>query len=472
MITLNKMSLSYEEETILSEIDLNINSGECVVICGESGSGKSSLIRVLNGLIPELYEGEINGEGEILGHSLPVENFNEFVKDIGVVFQNPKTQFFMNDVYSELAFSMENFAFKRVEMIKQIAIISETFDLKKYWSNTMFELSGGEKQRIAFASSCMIDHSLFLLDEPSSNLDDKNIQILTDSIQWLKNKKQTIIVAEHRLYYLLPVVDRFILMNEGRIVNEFTKEEFLSKTSDEFNQLGLRSLKETVLSIPDYLKEPDSKEGKSSNSLSCEKIDFGYKKNVTNLQIEKLLFSSNEITGIIGENGSGKTTLSQILTGLLKIKTGNVFYNENKQTAKELIKRSFLVMQDVNLQLFFESVEKEISAKAKRLDIFDEVIAMLDLEKLLDRHPQTLSGGEKQRVAIASAILSGKDIIVMDEPTSGLDLKHMKEVSSVINTMRQFNIIVIIISHDKEFINLTCQRVVELGHGQILCDSI
>ncbi|HCM90854.1 MULTISPECIES: ABC transporter ATP-binding protein [Vagococcus] len=467
MITLNKMSLSYEGDTVLSEIDLNIPAGECVVICGESGSGKSSLIRVLNGLIPELFEGEIKGEGEILGHNLPVKNFNEFVKEIGVVFQNPKTQFFMNDVYSELAFSMENFAFQRVEMIKKIAIISETFDLKKYWSNTMFELSGGEKQRIAFASSCMIDHSLFLLDEPSSNLDDKNIQILTDSIQWLKNKKQTIVVAEHRLYYLLPVVDRFILMDHGRIVGDFTKEEFLKKTMTELNELGLRSLNETSLSISDYPKVSVSKAKEALNNLSCEKIDFGYKKNSTNLRVEKLLFTSNKITGIIGENGSGKTTLSQILTGLIKIKTGTVFYNEKKQTAKELIKRSFLVMQDVNLQLFFESVEKEISAKAKRLDIFDEVVTMLDLEKLLDRHPQTLSGGEKQRVAIASAILSGKEIIVMDEPTSGLDLKHMKEVSCVINSMRKFNIIIIIISHDKEFINLTCQRVVELHDGQL-----
>lgn len=467
MIRLNKVSLSYEEENILKELDLEINDGECVVICGESGSGKSSLIRVLNGLIPELYEGQIEGEGVVLKQTLPIENFNAFVKNIGVVFQNPKTQFFMNDVYSELAFSMENYGFERAEMIEQVDQISGKFDLKKYWSRTMFQLSGGQKQRIAFASACMMAHKLFLLDEPSSNLDEKNIQILTESIQWLKENKQTVLVAEHRLYYLLPVVDRFILMKDGEITGNFTKDEFLEKSLSELNALGLRSLEETKLSISRTSEVVSS----DHNILSCEKITFGYKKKTTDLEIDKLNFDSNEVTGIIGENGSGKTTLSHILTGLLKANSGKIIYNNKEQSAKELIKKSFLVMQDVNLQLFFENVEKEITAKAKRMEIFDEVVTILDLNHLLDRHPQTLSGGEKQRVAIASAILSGKEIIIMDEPTSGLDLKHMKEVSLVIEKMCQFNMLLIIISHDKEFINLTCQRVVELQEGRIVSDS-
>lgn len=458
MISINQGSLGYDGNLILSNLNLDIKKGECVVICGESGSGKSSLIRVLNGLVPELYEGEIKGEFSSLSHLLPTENFNDYVKEIGVVFQNPKTQFFMNDVYSELAFVMENNGYSRKEMVERIEAISKVFHLSNFWSRKMTELSGGEKQRVAFASACMISHKLFLLDEPSSNLDEKNIDILTDYLIWLKNNNQTIVVAEHRLYYLLPIVDRFVLMKSGKIIGDYTKDELLSYSDEELSQLGLRTLRKPLIKLTKKTEAFDNAE----NQLRCENLVYAYKKEEPIIEMNELLIQSNRITGLIGENGAGKTTLSHLLTGLLRPTAGNIFYNNKKQSKKDLIKKSFLVMQDVNFQLFFETVEKEIIAKAKRLDLFETVVTTLQLESLLERHPQTLSGGEKQRVAIASAVLSGKEIIILDEPTSGLDLGHMNEVSQMIKKLNEFNIILLIISHDKEFINLTCQEIIKL----------
>ncbi|MDT2829409.1 ABC transporter ATP-binding protein [Vagococcus carniphilus] len=459
MISISQGSLTYGEKTILSELNLNIKKGECVVVCGESGSGKSSLIRVLNGLVPELYDGQISGEFKSLTHQLPTEQFNDYVKEIGVVFQNPKTQFFMNDVYSELAFVMENYGYSREEMIGRIETISKSFNLSNFWNRKMTELSGGEKQRVAFASACMISHELFLLDEPSSNLDEKNIDILTDYLIWLKNNKQTILIAEHRLYYLLPIVDRFILMKNGRIVGNYTKQELLTYSDQELSCLGLRTLRKPQINLIEKIDTLN----KSTNQLRCENLVYAYQKEKPIIEMSEMLLQSNSVTGLIGENGAGKTTLSHLLTGLLKPTAGSIFYNGKKQSRKDLIKKSFLVMQDVNFQLFFETVEKEITAKAKRLDLFEMVVETLQLDSLLDRHPQTLSGGEKQRVAIASAVLSGKEIIILDEPTSGLDLVHMNEVSLMIKKLNTFDIIFLIISHDKEFINRSCHQIIELS---------
>ena len=461
MIKIEQGALKYGDYEVLSELNVSINPGEFVVVCGASGCGKSSLIRILNGLIPELYEAELSGDFEVLNEKLPTNQFNNFVEKIGVVFQNPKTQFFMNDVYSELGFEMENYGVPHQEMTKQVQKISELFNLESYWSKNMHELSGGEKQRIAFASSCMTEHDLFLLDEPSSNLDEKHIDLISEQLAWLKKEGKTVIVAEHRLYYLMPFADRFLFMNDGRIVHDFSKETIKSLSSEDVTCRGLRSLEKPQLDIL-----PSEESVPSKNNLSCKDISYHYKTG-EGVSINELTFTSNNITGIIGHNGAGKTTFSQLVTGLLKKQSGLIMYNGKSQTAKQLIKKSFMVMQDVNLQLFFETVEKELTSKAKGLDLLDEVVEILQLRDLLHRHPQTLSGGQKQRVAIATAVLSGKEIIVLDEPTSGLDLKHMKEVASVIKVLKKYHVIVLIISHDKEFLNLCCDDVIELESGKI-----
>lgn len=461
MIKIEKGSLSYEEEKVLSDIDLEVKKGEFVVVCGASGCGKSSLIRILNGLIPELYEGELEGDFKVNNELLPTEDFPNFVKEIGVVFQNPKTQFFMNEVISELAFEMENYGVERAEMLKKIDHISEVFELKNYWQKSMHELSGGEKQRIAFASSCMMPHKLFLLDEPSSNLDEKHIDLIQKHLEWLKKEGHTIVVAEHRLYYLVDMADRFIFMKDGRIVHNFTKEMVLNLSKEEVTKRGLRSLEKPKLEIKsdDIFIEENKKE------LIAENISHYYKKDL-GVKVDRVSFSSQKVTGLIGQNGAGKTTFSQLMSGLLKSKTGTITFNGQKQNAKDLLKKSFMVMQDVNLQLFFETVEKEMTAKANRIELFEEVVKILELENLLDRHPQTLSGGQKQRVAIATAVLSGKEIIILDEPTSGLDLRHMVEVAELIKKLKQYQVILIIISHDKEFLSLCCDEVIEIQNNQ------
>lgn len=463
MIDLQDVTFAYEDqETIIQKVDLKVKPGEFIVVCGKSGCGKSTLLRILNGLIPELYPGELTGTGSVLGQELLMKEFNAYVRAIGVVFQNPKTQFFTSDVYSELAFAMENYGVPRNEMIDRIDEITRLFSLEKFLERSMFHLSGGQKQLIAFASASMLKHRLFLLDEPSSNLDEATIKQLKDYLQVLKNQGMTIIVSEHRLYYLTDLADRYLVMDQGRIIESYTSQEMRTKSSSEIQKMGLRSLEQTS-----FKKAVEPAKPEDNLSVTCLGFDFYYRKQPSVLKIPSLTLTSSYITGIIGHNGAGKSTFSKLLSGLIKPKAGVIKMNEKVMRPKELIKESFVVMQDVNLQLFFETVEKEISLNAKNTNDFDKIVTMLNLESLLFRHPQTLSGGEKQRVAIASALLSGKKIIIFDEPTSGLDLMHMQEVSKTIRWLHQENILVLVITHDKEFLSQTCQRVLHFDKGNI-----
>jgi energy-coupling factor transporter ATP-binding protein EcfA2 len=468
MIELKNLSFAYEDQIeILHSVDVTVEEGEFVVICGKSGCGKSTLLRIINGLIPELYSGELKGQGTVLNQPLLTKEFNSYVRDIGVVFQNPKTQFFTSDVYSELAFAMENYGIPKVEMLTRLQEITQQLSLEPFLEKSMFHLSGGQKQLIAFASASMLEHRLFLLDEPSSNLDVETIEQLKSYLKFLKAQGMTIIVSEHRLFYLTDLADRYLMMEDGRIVANWTKAELLAKAPAFLQEQGLRALRQ-----PRLARSSKTPENTGALILECQKLRYHYRKQAAALAIDQLQLSSQYITGIIGKNGAGKSTFSKLLSGLIKPKSGRILLNGQELTAKQLLKESFVVMQDVNLQLFFETVEKEITVKAKNLKAFDKIVQMLHLEPLLDRHPQTLSGGEKQRVAIASALLSGKRIIIFDEPTSGLDLVHMEEVSNTLLWLQQENILVLVITHDKEFLARTCQRVVHIEKGQLKADDL
>ena len=463
IIDLKQLNFAYEnQQKIIDEIDLSVEEGEFIVLCGESGCGKSTLLRILNGLIPELYSGELSAQGQVLDQSFLTKDFTNYVREIGVVFQNPKTQFFTSDVYSELAFAMENYGVPRETMMQRITEITEKLSLTPFIDRSMFHLSGGQKQLIAFASASMLSHRLFLLDEPSSNLDEKTIIELKNYLSLLKQQGMTIIVSEHRLYYLTDLADRYIQMEHGKIIGDYTRKEMLDFSEDQLKKRGLRSLQPTTLN-----KRVDRKKQESSITLTFEQVTFNYRHQSVPLHFSELVLENEAIIGIVGHNGAGKSTFSKLVSGLLKPKKGRILLNQRPVSTKDLIQASFVVMQDVNLQLFFETVEKEIMLNAQNKEVYQQVITMLQLNPLLDRHPQTLSGGEKQRVAIASALLSGKKIIIFDEPTSGLDLQHMEEVSQTIRWLKQNKVLVLVITHDKEFLSQTCQRVLQFDRGKI-----
>lgn len=466
MIEINHVTFSYgdgtEHASGVRDIDLKIEKGQCVVLCGESGCGKTTVTRLINGLIPHYYEGEITGEVWVNGAKVSQQPLYDTAQVVGSVFQNPRSQFFNVDTTSEITFGCENLGMSRQEIESRFARTVKDLRLEKLINRNIFHLSGGEKQKIACGGVAIMEPEVLVLDEPSSNLDASSILDLRNTIALWKAQGKTIVLSEHRLYYLRGIADRFIYMKEGQIVKEYSGEEFQQLTKEERADLGLRTfLLENLQSATTELS--------AKGNMELHRFHFAYKHQPPTLQVGDCNIPANSIVGIIGNNGAGKSTFSRCFCGL-ENGCGEVVWNEKRYRSKDRLNACYMVMQEVNHQLFTESVLDEvlISMEQENQEQAEEILRLLDLTKLAERHPMSLSGGQKQRVAIASAIASKRSILFFDEPTSGLDYKHMKEVANVLQQVQKQGISVYVITHDIELILECCTHMIHFQEGRIV----
>ena len=457
MLTLENLSLFYEQDKkVLDDINLIVADGECVLLTGESGSGKSSIINSINGLAFEYENAKFSGSIKVDNKDLKGMELYEISLMISSVFQNPKTHFFNVDTTLELLFYLENIGLDRKEMESRMEDMLKLFPIKHLLGRSIFDLSGGEKQILCVAACYISGCKIIVLDEPSSNLDDTYIDILKEMLQILKNKGITLIIAEHRIYYLTDLADRIILVRKGELFKELTKDELLNSEK----QLGLRSAIKTVL------KAQNKSVG---NDLNIKKLEYNFKDG-SGLKIEDISFGLGNIYGITGKNGCGKSTFIRVMTGLDDKGKSEITFDGKILNKKDRLKNSSLVMQDVNHQLFTDSVEEEIKLGVKDLsqDRLDKVLYGLELTELKDRHPMSLSGGQKQRVAIASVLCKNSRFIFFDEPTSGMDYKNMIRISKLIKEMSTEDNIIFIVSHDNEFLNETADSILCLEEFKTL----
>ena len=448
MLTLENLSLFYEQDKkVLDDINLIVADGKCVLLTGESGSGKSSIINSINGLAFEYENAKFSGNIKVDNKDLKGMELYEISLMISSVFQNPKTHFFNVDTTLELLFYLENIGLDRKEMESRMEDMLKLFPIKHLLGRSIFDLSGGEKQILCVAACYISGCKIIVLDEPSSNLDDTYIDILKEMLQILKNKGITLIIAEHRIYYLTDLADRIILVRKGELFKELTKDELLNSE----RQLGLRSAIKTNLKAQSKL---------FGNDLNIKKLEYNFKDG-SGLKIEDISFGLGNIYGITGKNGCGKSTFLRVMTGLDDRGKSEITFNGKILNKKDRLKNSSLVMQDVNHQLFTDSVEEEIKLGVKDLsqDRLDKVLFGLELTELKDRHPMSLSGGQKQRVAIASVLCKNSRFIFFDEPTSGMDYKNMIRISKLIKEMSTKDNIIFIVSHDNEFLNETADSI-------------
>ena len=466
MITFKGVDFHYGGENGTGDgvdgIDLTIADGECVVLCGRSGCGKTTLTRLINGLIPHFYEGELIGEVLIGEHNVSQSELSETSRLVGSVFQSPKSQFFNIDTSGELVFGCENIGLSRDEIGKRLDQTVSDLKLTPLMNRNIFELSGGEKQQIACGSVYAAQPQIYVMDEPSSNLDKKAINRIHDIFAKMKANGNTLVISEHRIHYLMDIADRFIYLDDGIITGEYTPDEMRAMTDETLAEMGLR--------CTDIRNIPVNKRTKllQNTAQALDVIDLSCSRgNSRILDIDRILLPENSIVAVVGDNGCGKSTLAEALCGLIP-SDGSVALKGTFLNDKQRQQQCYMVMQDVNRQLFSDSVIEEVMLNAAvSKEEAEKTLAELGLADFAERHPASLSGGQKQRTAIAAALCAGKDIILYDEPTSGLDRTGMQRFGELLNNTRSKVKLSFIITHDPELILHCCTHVLHMDRGRV-----
>ena len=438
MLEFKDVSFTYKNSNnkVLDRVNFKINKGECILLTGVSGSGKSTLIHLMNGLIPTLYEGQL--EGEILFKNKDLKDIESYdiSKNIGYVSQDPRGHFFTTNTTSELVFSMENYGIPLNEMKKKYSELVNLLELEKLVDKNIIYISSGERQKIAIGCSLSLEPEIIILDEPSSNLDFHMTKKLKQLIEKLKTKGYTIIIAEHRMYYIQNLIDRVFVINNGKVI-EKTISDLKSN-----NEVPLRSLDIFNLELENISCK--------NKELLMEINNITYKNILSNITTTVY---KGDVIGLIGKNGVGKTTLLRLLSNIMKP-------NKGKIVGKVV---PFLVMQDMDYQFFTESVESEMKFGSADNDLekINSLLMKLGLIEFKDKIPFELSGGQKQRLLIAISALANVNLLMFDEPTSGLDYVNMTKVSGILKDLSK-NSALIVATHDIEFLYKTCNRVVYL----------
>ncbi len=511
MIEINDLTFYYSDYTkpALLDINLRIEPGEFILVAGSSGSGKSSLCRCLNGLIPHFYGGRMRGEVNVCGKNVVETPTKVMAEYVGLVFQDPENQLLMSEVEREIAFGLENLCYP-VDMInKRVEEALDSVGIAGIRHRHPNELSGGEKQKVAIASNLALHPQVLVLDEPTSELDPKSAEEVINVLERLNDELGlTIVLVEHRLERVVQHVDRIIALGEGRVELDGNPREMLA--TPKFRSLGvglppiislahaLRDRGFNLSSIPltvkegrrmftDFFKKPkkirlDDRKAGGEVKVEFRDVSYTYPNGIDALDNISLKIHAGEFIAVMGRNASGKTTLVKHINGLLKPKKGSVLVsglNTKDVTVAEMADRVGYVFQNPNVHLFADTVEEEIRYVLENLgrqrgeihSKTEDVLGMFSLGDKGGDYPRSLSGGEKQRVALASVFVSEPDILILDEPTRGMDYASKNYLMNLLDGYRGDGKVVVLVSHDIETVAGHVDRIVLMSEGRIVVDD-
>ena len=455
----------------LQDFTLKVRYGECVCVTGPSGCGKTTVTRLANGLIPSFYEGTVAGRIAIMGADTGLWDSGELCRTIDSVFQNPRSQFFNLDTTSELAYGCENLGLPREEIVSRIAAAASVLGIGHLLERDMRDLSGGQRQLLSFGAACAMGAEVLVLDEPTANLDAPATKAVVQALSRLKEQGKTIVVVEHRLHWLDGLADRVVLMRDGGVAGTWQAEEFARIPAEERKRMGLRawSLEEVRPSAP---ANGGSDGGEPEFDVQADGLRAGYGPSRDVLKGVSFSLEGGHAVAVIGRNGAGKTTLARVVCGLTRESYGGISIGARAVPARERPGRAFLVLQEPGYQLFAASVRSEFDVGARGRssraeESAEALIRRFGLTGKEARHPASLSGGEKQRLALAVGVHANARLLILDEPTSGLDLLNMRRVAAEIRRLAEEGRCVLVVTHDAELVAASCDCVLEVDDGRV-----
>ena len=452
-----------EKQPTLQEIGGSIPAGRCVVLCGGSGCGKSTLLRCINGLIPQFYEGELNGFCRLNGQDTAGMRIGEIGELAASVFQDPRSQFFTVISAGEVAFGLENHGLPQDKIRQRVDEAFRLFHLERLKDRNVYELSSGERQLISILSAWAMDTDIFLLDEPTANLDFAATQQLREILLALKSQGKTLLLSEHRLYYLADIADEYWVMAGGEIKGKYTAVEAKAFSAEQRQDLSLRTLDLMEIAVP---KKPQSSET-ALEALCISDVRYTYSRKAGDT-LSGVSFSvrEHEIVGLVGANGCGKTTIGKLIAGLYRPSGGSIALFGKEQRPKQLQKQVLFIMQEAEFQFFTNSVWHELqyghTVTPKLEEKAEVLLKSMGMWECRDRPPFSLSGGQMQKLTLMMAYLSDKPVIVLDEPTAGKDAESLERCAAHIREMRKEKT-VLIITRDLELIAKACDRCIGLS---------
>ena len=513
VISFKDFSFQYraQKKPTLTGINLDIYSGEKVLIAGPSGSGKSTLAGCINGLNPFSNPGECKGTLTVDGVDAPHSSIFDLSAHVGTVLQDPDGQFIGLTVGEDIAFALENSCTPQDEMHAITRHAAELVGIENHLDYAPHELSGGQKQRVSLAGVMVDQVKILLFDEPLANLDPaagKQAIELIDEIQ--KKTGTTILIIEHRLEDVLwRNVDRIVLVNDGTILADLTPDELLSTSLLSDNGIreplyvtamryaGIEITKEkkpahvdsVVLDGTDRKKlkewfeaQPLPKdEGEREKLLEVNHLNFGYTKGQQTLRNVSLSIDKGEMVSIVGRNGAGKSTFSKLICGFEDPDSGEVMFHGKdllKENIRHRAKYIGYVMQNPNQMISKTMIYDEVALSLQKAGLPDAEIRQKveDTLKICGLYPfrnwpvSALSFGQKKRVTIASVLVQDPELIILDEPTAGQDFKHYTEIMEFLRKLNERGVTVVMITHDMHLMLEYTPRALVFSDGQLIAD--
>lgn len=514
----------YEEDEapVLQNIHFKLHRGESLLLLGPSGCGKSTLAYCLNKLYPEAVDGRTEGQILIEGKDLNQFPAGEICRKIGIVFQDPESQFCMTTVEVEIAFGLENLAVPRNEMDVKIKEMLQKANLLDYRNHPIHHLSGGMKQQLALACVMSLNPDILILDEPTANLDPASARELVHKIAtWKKERNLSLIVIEHRLDDWMELIDRTIVLDqEGKLLWTGNPKQIFAQQEQALTQQGIWMPAVTQLALqwqkigifdPEHpaVTENELLHGITnvtraqnilSERLNTGKTDVRNRSRKTSDSLKPILTVSQfnahygkrqvlhninlkvyagELLAIAGPNGSGKTTLSQHLAGIgSKHTQGNITLldkplSEWKQS--ELRQHVGYVFQNPEHQFITDTVWDEVAfslrlrgaSKKEMEEQVNRILSICRLEQLKHENPFRLSQGQKRRLSVATMLIDDQPLLLLDEPTFGQDAYTAAQLMQLMKQRVLENKTVIMITHDMELVRAYADRIVVLLDGEI-----